>query len=228
MFRQDFSNVQSDIKTEADHLFLVPVKSLKTAKSRLAEELDDQSRRNLVLEMATEVLKCLPKEQVALVCNDVELRDWSRDQGYPAILVDANNLNSTLYGASYFLENLGYLSLTVVHADLPIITQDAQSPDWLVCELDPGNPLSREKISRADFLNDYVCLVPDRFEDGTTVLQFPLNRGFKFHYGPRSFSKHLAEAKSLKLETFVVRGTPWSSDLDLPKDLDEFEMRKHS
>ncbi len=227
MFRQDFSRVRCDIKTEADHLFLVPVKSLTSAKSRLAADLDDQSRRKLVLEMAAKVLKCLPRERVALVCNDLELRDWSHDQGYPAILVEAGNLNSTLYGASYYLENLGYLSLTVVHADLPNITGEALRPEWLVCELDPENPYSRSNVERVDFLNNYVCLVPDRLEDGTTVLQFPLNRGFRFHYGPGSFAKHLAEAESLDLGTFVVRGTSWSNDLDLPKDLDDFGMRKH-
>jgi 2-phospho-L-lactate guanylyltransferase len=64
-----------------------------------------------------------------------------------------------------------------------------------------------------------VTLVPDRREDGTTVIALPSDCGFVFSYGPGSFGRHQAEAQRLGLPTRVERSPSLSWDVDLPDDL---------
>ncbi|HEX3426613.1 MAG TPA: hypothetical protein VHT30_10815, partial [Acidimicrobiales bacterium] len=91
---------------------------------------------------------------------------------------------------------LGVAQVTVAHADLPLAEDLAWVGDW------PG-----------------ITLVPDRREDGTTVIGLPAECGFVFSYGPGSFRRHLAEAERLALEVRVVRSPDLSWDVDLPADL---------
>jgi 2-phospho-L-lactate guanylyltransferase len=64
-----------------------------------------------------------------------------------------------------------------------------------------------------------VTLVPDRRDDGTNVVCIPAGAPFGFAYGPRSFSRHLAEAERLGLPYRVVREPDLAWDVDVPADI---------
>ena len=64
-----------------------------------------------------------------------------------------------------------------------------------------------------------MLLVPDRHDDGTNVISVPVDLGFRFSYGPSSFSRHLAQATSLGAQPEVFRDERLSIDIDLPEDL---------
>ena len=68
----------------------------------------------------------------------------------------------------------GASEVLVVHADLPFAHEVAQLAGF-----------------------DGVTLVPDRRDDGTNVVCVPAGAGFRFHYGPGSFTRHRAEARRL-------------------------------
>ncbi|MGC8472170.1 MAG: hypothetical protein ACP5PM_07755, partial [Acidimicrobiales bacterium] len=64
-----------------------------------------------------------------------------------------------------------------------------------------------------------ITLVPDRRDDGTNVIELPTDAGFRFSYGPGSFSRHRAESLRLGLDVRVLREPSLSYDVDWPSDL---------
>jgi 2-phospho-L-lactate guanylyltransferase len=105
-------------------------------------------------------------------------------------------LNHAVQDGVRQLARLGVAHVTVAHSDLPLAEDLTWVGDW------PA-----------------VTLVPDRREDGTTVIGLRSDSGFVFSYGPGSFRRHLAEAERLGLAVRVVHSPALSWDVDLPADL---------
>jgi 2-phospho-L-lactate guanylyltransferase len=64
-----------------------------------------------------------------------------------------------------------------------------------------------------------AVFVPDRHGDGTNAIAIPAGAGFAFHYGARSFDRHVAEAESLGLPIVIHRDPGLGLDVDTPDDL---------
>jgi 2-phospho-L-lactate guanylyltransferase len=175
---------------------LIPVKDFSVAKLRLAPALSPERRAQLARAMAERVVRAARDLPVAVVCDDTAVADWARELGALVVWAPERGLNHAVQDGVRQLAAFGVNHVTVAHADLPLADDLAGVGDW------PG-----------------VTLVPDRREDGTTVIALPVDCGFVFAYGPGSFHRHLAEADRVQIPTRVVRSPALSWDVDLPADL---------
>lgn len=182
--------------TRGDVAVLVPVKSFRAAKHRLAPALDEPARAVLAREMATTVVAAARHLQVAVVCDDDEVAAWASEQGAMVILQPGRGLNNAVTNGVAHLGSLGFARVIVAHADLP----HALDLTWV-----------------AEF--EGVTLVPDRRDDGSNVVCVPAGAGFRFSYGRGSFRRHADEARRLGLPLRVEREPRLGWDVDIPDDL---------
>jgi 2-phospho-L-lactate guanylyltransferase len=189
--------------TTSDHdpstvAVLIPVKSFRAAKHRLAAALDEHARAVLAREMATTVVAAARHLRVAVVCDDDEVAGWAAEQGAMVIAQPGRGLNNAVTDGVTHLAARGFTRVIVAHADLP----HALDLTWV-----------------ADF--DGVTLVPDRRDDGSNVVCVPASTGFRFSYGRGSFRRHADEARRLGLALRVEREPRLGWDVDVPADLDD-------
>lgn len=177
---------------------LIPVKSFKEAKRRLSGALDDSARASLARQMATQVLKAARPLAVAVVCDDNEVADWARDHHALVVWEPGRGLNGAVEEGVRHLGALGVTTVIVAHGDLP----------WASGLADLG-------------AFEGVTIVPDRAGDGTNVIELPTSVGFKFSYGPGSFTRHIAECERLGVDHRVLHPPALAFDVDLPADLDQ-------
>jgi 2-phospho-L-lactate guanylyltransferase len=175
---------------------LVPVKSFRAAKHRLAAALDEPARALLAREMATTVVAAAHHLRVAVVCDDDEVATWADESGALVIAQPGRGLNNAVTDGVAHLAGLGFDRVIVAHADLP----HALDLTWV-----------------AEF--DGVTLVPDRRDDGSNVVCVPARVGFRFSYGKGSFRRHAEEARRLGLPLRVEREQRLGWDVDIPDDL---------
>lgn len=175
---------------------LVPVKAFARAKERLAPELDPARRAELARSMATHVLRAAAPLPVAVVCDDGEVAAWADAHRATVLLEPGRGLNGAVAAGVARLAAAGADEVLVAHGDLP---------------------LARGLERLAGFAG--VTLVPDRSADGTNVVCVPARAGFRFAYGPGSFSRHEAEVARLGLPLRVVRDPELTLDVDVPSDL---------
>ncbi|MGH9116811.1 MAG: 2-phospho-L-lactate guanylyltransferase [Acidimicrobiales bacterium] len=176
---------------------LVPVKGFRQAKLRLRPVLDDPQRTHLARVMAERVVAAALDLPVAVVCDEAEVADWAEGLRVSVIWAPGRGLNGAVAHGVAELGAGGAERVVVSHADLPFASD--------------LRPMGRF---------DGVTLVPDRRGDGTNVLCVPTDAGFEFSYGPRSFTRHRAEAMRLGLSTRVVDDARLAWDVDVAADLE--------
>jgi 2-phospho-L-lactate guanylyltransferase len=175
---------------------LVPVKAFAEAKLRLAPALSPGGRAELARSMAERVLRSTGSLPAAVVCDDREVAAWARDLGALVIWEPGRGLNGAVAAGVALLAGAGVHQVVVAAGDLPL----AEDLGWVT-----------------GF--EGITIVPDRRHDGTNVIGVPTAKPFGFSYGPGSFSRHLAEARSLDVPIRVVYASPLAWDVDLPADL---------
>jgi 2-phospho-L-lactate/phosphoenolpyruvate guanylyltransferase len=175
---------------------LVPVKSFRAAKLRLAPVLSASERAELARRLAAGVLAAAGKLPCHVVCDDDEVAAWATAHGAHVIWTPGLGLSGAVQAAVATLAAEGIDLVVVAHADLP----NARALDTL------GEP-------------DRVTLVPDLRSDGTNVAVVPAAAGYRFSYGPGSFERHRAEAERLGLGCDVIRDASLAADVDVPADL---------
>jgi len=176
---------------------LVPVKAFAHAKRRLSPRLAPAARVELAKAMAATVLQAAGPMQVAVVCDDDDVRAWAEARGVEPIWTPGLGLNGAVGAGVAHLARHGVDRVVVAHADLPLATD-----------------LTWVASTRG------VTLVPDRHHDGTNVCCVPSGAGFAFAYGPGSFSAHRREALRLGLELRLVPDPRLGWDVDVGADLD--------
>src|ERR1035437_5448749 len=108
-------------------ILLIPVKSLTTAKQRLAEALDQERRSQLAEAMLRDVMTAaagvLGTIDVALVTGDARERALAAEFGFLAI-EDTRNESETaaIEMATAWCARQGYDTTVVVPGDIPLIT----------------------------------------------------------------------------------------------------------
>jgi len=175
---------------------LVPVKSFRSAKLRLAPVLSAPERAELARQLAAGVLAAAGSLPCSVVCDDEEVAEWAASHGARVIWTPGLGLSGAVASGVGTLASEGMTLVVVAHGDLP----NARGLDRL------GEP-------------DRVTLVPDLREDGTNVAVVPAGAGFRFSYGPGSFERHRAEAARLGLACDIVRDVRLAADVDVPADL---------
>lgn len=110
-------------------ILLIPVKSLTTAKQRLAAALDQERRSQLAEAMLRDVMTAAAgardRIDVALVTGDARARALAAEFGF-LVIADPRNESETaaIEGATAWCEQRGYDTTIVVPGDIPLITSD--------------------------------------------------------------------------------------------------------
>ena len=176
---------------------LVPIKSFRAAKVRLAPALDADERAALARRMAARVLRAAGGLPTWVVCDDDQVATWAVEHGAQVLWTPGLGLNGAVSEAiARLTDEQRALEVIVAHGDLPL-----------------ADDLGRV----AGFAG--ITLVPDRHDDGTNVLCLPTGIQFELAYGPGSFARHRAEADRLALPYRVLRDPRLGWDVDVPADL---------
>ncbi len=176
---------------------LVPVKSFRHAKERLAPALDALARARLARDMATTVVAAAAPLPVVVLCDTDDVAEWAAEIDAEVLWCPGTDLNGAVARGVSALAARGVERAVVAHSDLPMATSLAWVADW-----------------------SGITLVPDRVRDGTNVIGVPTASGFRFSYGPGSFSRHLTETLRRGLGFRVVRDPDLAWDVDEPGDLE--------
>jgi 2-phospho-L-lactate guanylyltransferase len=190
---------------------IVPVKPLRLGKSRLSSVLSDDERailNRMFLEQTLDILRETPMVvQTLVVSRDPAALAIAREFGARTVLEDGTpNLNSALTRATMLARNYATRGVLVLPADLPLLTQS----DLLAFF---------EHISKPPCM----LITPDRHLDGTNALLMAPGGLVPYDFGPGSFARHCARAKSIKARLEIVRNEH-IADLDLLKKIENFKL----
>lgn len=177
---------------------VVPVKAFSVAKRRLAPALDAGARAALARRLASVVVAAAHPLPVLVVCEDDEVAAWAATVGAEVVWSPGRGLDGAVADGVAHAAAGGSTRVIVAHADLP---------------------LARDLPALLDVAAD-VVLVPDRRRDGTNVAVVPARAGFSFSYGTRSFERHRAEARRLRLSVGLQDDPSLAWDVDVPADLE--------
>ena len=190
---------------------LVPVRSFRNGKTRLASALTPEERaaigRRMLARVAGAAAESDVVDAVVVISPDPEVLDAAVTLG-PGIVplpqaADAFGLNGAIDQGRAWAERRGAAALLVLFGDLPLLTA--------------------HDVRAMVRLDAPVVVAPDRHGTGTNALLLRLNpesAAFTFQFGQDSFAHHGAEARRLRLtvDVFTTRGTAF--DLDTPADYD--------
>jgi 2-phospho-L-lactate guanylyltransferase len=174
---------------------IVPIRSFRAGKGRLANVLTDAERAALGRTMAGRVLAAAAPLPVYVVTSDEEVVAFASDLG-AKVIADPGSLNGAADVGRAAAAADGFDRVIVAHADLAQPTPFA----WV-----------------GDF--DGVTIVPDRHGGGTNVMALPTRAPFDFAYGEGSRTRHEDEARVRGLALRVVDDASLGWDVDEPSDI---------
>lgn len=187
---------------------VVPVKSLRHGKSRLALALDAPQRRAFVERLLVRTLERaarfpgLERTLVVSACSEAR----ARASACGAMVIEERapgGLNNALGQARLALRNAGVTRMLMVSSDLPLL-----QPEDLQC-------LAAASSTGA------IAIAPDRAGQGTNGIGLRAAMDFDFLFGPNSFQRHLERAQQLDVDSAIVKRAGLAFDVDLPIDLAE-------
>ena len=183
---------------------LIPCKSLRRGKSRLAPAMSAFERQALCRRFFDRTLSLAMQigERVAVVSDDMDVRSLAERSGAMAIEDPGKGLNAALhFGNTVLLSSGAANSLLVLPIDIPLATLPA--------------------LHRVFACSAEVVIAPDRHGTGTNLLLLDARarEGFRFAYGLDSFHHHELEAGRLGLRVAIVREPRLTWDVDEPGDL---------
>jgi 2-phospho-L-lactate guanylyltransferase len=187
-------------------MIVIPVKSLASAKQRLAPALEQEERTALATAMLKDVFEAVAswakRPAVAVVTGDAEARSLARQCGFE-LLDDAEEAgeSAAVERATLALEAQGAASVLVIPGDIPLVT--ASELEAIYAAAPPAG----------------TVLVPSRDDRGTNAaLRTPASL-FPLRFGNDSFVPHRAAAAATGLPLVVLTLPGIALDVDTPQDL---------
>lgn len=190
---------------------IVPVKPLRSGKSRLAGTLTENQRTELNRALLQHTLETLAEvravDGVLVISRDPHALTVARAQGARTVQEHGQpQLNAALQRATVVAKVYATRGVLVLPADLPLISKE----DIL------------ELIKRAAE-PPVVVIAPDRHGKGTNALLISPPGLIEYDFGERSFQRHCERAKNAGARLEVVELPSLALDLDMPED---FELIK--
>jgi len=179
---------------------VIPIRAFAVGKARLSGTLEDAPRAELAEWMADQVLAAAGELPVVVVSSADDVRAWATRHRVTVIDDPASLDRAAAAGVAWCAER-ELVRAIVAHADLP------RAPAGSLVRL------------AADGSQPIVTVVPCHRDDGTPVISVPVAARFSFSYGPGSFRRHLAAARTAGLGARVVRDPGLGFDVDVPADL---------
>lgn len=193
---------------------LIPVRSFRGGKTRLAQHLSDERRAALSRWMFHRVLAAAHGSGVVasilVISPDAEVLTAAAAAAPDVVPLAqpaaAPGLNPALDLGRQWADERGRAAVLVLFADLPLLS---------------GTDVAN--LARRDAA---VVLAPDRHGRGTNALFLRLQRGgeaaadpFRFQFGEGSYARHVDEADRLGLDAVTVIAAGTTLDIDTPDDL---------
>jgi 2-phospho-L-lactate/phosphoenolpyruvate guanylyltransferase len=190
---------------------IVPVKPLRSGKSRLAGTLTENQRTELNRALLQHTLETLAEvravDGVLVISRDPHALTVARAQGARTVQEHGQpQLNAALQRATVVAKVYATRGVLVLPADLPLISKE----DIL------------ELIKRAAE-PPVVVIAPDRHGKGTNALLISPPGLIEYDFGENSFQRHCERAKNAGARLEVVELPSLALDLDMPED---FELIK--
>lgn len=178
---------------------VIPVKGLRTGKSRLSRTLSEKERfklnRHLVLHTLRTVSAAGNETDIYVVSPDSEVRQIADEFAVEFLLQESEGLNPALEWAARRLPDR---RTVYIAADLPELeTEDIRE---LIADTGIG-----------------IC--PDETRQGTNAFTVPTPRLLEFRFGVRSFEIHCELARVSDFELTVIDRPGLAFDLDTELDL---------
>ena len=190
---------------------VIPVKSLRDGKTRLASALDPVQRREFMDRLLVHTLDQaaqfpgLERTLVVSACSETRIR--ASALGAHVLNESGRGLNAALKLAHENLQQRSATQMLVVPCDLPLLgSEDLRY-------------LSRLAMSEA------IAIAPDRRERGTNGLCFDSSLDFSFEFGPGSYARHKHNARRLQRDHAAAISPGLAFDIDTPDDLAEMVER---
>lgn len=187
---------------------IVPFKSMRRAKSRLAPALDLESRQAFSRSLLVNTLETLGSascvDTTLVVSRDAEALEIARSMGAtPLVESGEPDLNRALSQAEAEAVGSGASALLILPADLPCLG---------------GSEI--ERLTARALKPPVAVVAPDRRGDGTNALLVSPPGLIEFSFGTGSYRRHceLARRAGASLEVCDLPGL--ALDIDLVEDLD--------
>ncbi len=186
---------------------VVPLKSLRGAKKRLAEVLGEEEREAFVTAMARAVLTALSKtsgiDGIMVVSNATEVAEIALEYGARVVPEgEQRGLSEAIASAARLLDADRVGAMMVVHGDIPLAT-----------------PTDFELLLASAGPAPSVTIVPCRNEDGSNVMLCTPPDVIPFRYGPGSCGAHQQAAREAGISATIMRLPGLVLDIDTPEDL---------
>jgi 2-phospho-L-lactate guanylyltransferase len=186
---------------------LIPIKDPAHAKTRLAELLSPDERRNLAWAMFEDVTRAAAAakkpDRVVVVTSFRPAIEHAKRLGWDVLVEESQASESaSVDWASRALRGRGFDAVMRLPADLPLV--QAEDIDAL---------LSTELCAPA------ALLVPSREGTGTNaIIRMPADL-FPSRFGPNSLALHKEEAARAGSRCLVINNSRIALDIDDPSDL---------
>jgi 2-phospho-L-lactate guanylyltransferase len=188
---------------------LIPVKSLMTAKSRLASSFTQRQRETLVLDMLHHVLCVLLDselfEKVSVVSSDKQVLAKAYLWGAQAVVEEYHGHNQALHAAALKEMSEGVHTLLTISADLPLLTTQE-----IRCFYEQS-------------LQHDVVLAPSRDGTGTNAIMVQPPLAVPYVFGTGSLQRYIEAAKQKHLSYSKFHSIGLALDIDTIDDLEQAE-----
>jgi 2-phospho-L-lactate guanylyltransferase len=194
---------------------IVPIRGLRTAKTRLREDLDPDERTALVTEMLRRTLVATRDASTVtgtiVVTLDPAAARMAKAHGAIGLVERVPGLNAAIEAGRSLAVARGATAVLVLPADLPAITPGAISELVDACR-------EGAEGAAALGLRGVVALVPDRHGEGTNALLVSPPALIEPSFGTASRATHRAAALAAGA-TYLELAGPLGLDVDTRADL---------
>ena len=191
------------------HSALIPVKSLHTAKSRLAPHLTQTQRVTLVLNMLHHIICILQAsnvlDRISVVSSDQHVLEQAQAWGAHAHIEEEAGHNPALTAAAKREIAAGSTALLTISADLPFLQ---------VCDIHGMIEQSKQHA---------IILAPSHERTGTNALLVRPPLALPYTFGPGSLQRYLSESCTRQLSSHLFTSIGLASDIDTIDDLTAFK-----
>ena len=187
---------------------IVPVKPLKSGKSRLISVLSESQRARanelMLRHVLSEISKAKNIQGIMVISSDPFALSIAREYSCRTIRENRiTSLNMALRKATRVIKSLSADAALIIPADLPMIkSHDIES---MVSQI--NHP-------------PQIIICPDRHQQGTNAMLLSPVDVIQFDFGLDSFYKHVEQAERKKVKISVFLSDSISLDLDNPADLE--------
>jgi len=189
---------------------IIPIKDPDKAKQRLKNVLDQQTRKELALAMAEDVLSEISKidEIAGIVITSTSQKVKIISEKFNAVYLnldsDSGQSDAVEKGVG-FLRMQGVNKMLTIPADIPLVHQGGIKK---VISLHTGKKS--------------IVIIPDRRREGTNCLSCNPCDIIKFHFGDNSLEKHIRLSRLAGVEPIILEDPLFSLDLDNEEDVEIF------